>query len=328
MFKNFDLLKICLFIIFIFELIVYLLYIPFLKKEKISQSIREDGPQKHLAKHGTPTMGGVIFGIFIIFCYLLVLLITKLPVFTYQNLLIIISIIGYGLIGFIDDYLIVVRHNNAGLKPNLKFILQLIVALIIYGLLIINNHDSTISFFGKTISLSFFYGVFLMFFYSATANAVNLTDGIDGLASGIIITILLGIAIYSYLISNAEILLLSLVSIVTILGFMFFNINPAKIFMGNTGSMILGGLISCIFMVLKVEFLLLIMGSALVIETLSDIIQVTYFKITHGKRIFKMAPFHHHLELLNYSEWQIDLIFWSFSLVMSLIGVILGVKLF
>lgn len=328
MFKNFDILKISLFIIFLFELLVYLIYIPLLKKEKISQAIREDGPKKHLIKYGTPTMGGVIFGIFIIFCYLLVLFITKQPIFNYQNLLIIISIIGYGLIGFIDDYLIVVRHNNKGIKPNLKFILQLIVALVIYTILIINNHDSTINFFGKIINLSFFYGVFLMFFFSATANAVNLTDGIDGLASGVIITILLGTTIYSYLISNSEILLLSIVSIVTILGFMFFNINPAKIFMGNTGSMILGGLIACIFTILKIEFLLLIMGCALVIETLSDIIQVSYFKITHGKRIFKMAPLHHHLELLNYSEWQIDLIFWSFNLVMSLIGVILGVRLF
>lgn len=328
MLKNFDILKISLFIIFLFELLVYLLYIPLLKKQKIAQSIREDGPKKHLKKHGTPTMGGIIFGLFIIICYLLALFITNQKIFTYQNLLITISIIGYGLIGFIDDYLIVIKHNNKGIKPNLKFILQLLIALIIYGILIINNHDSTINFFGKTINLSFFYGVFLMFFFSATANAVNLTDGIDGLASGIIITILLGTTIYAYLTLHFEILLLSIVSIVTILGFMFFNINPAKIFMGNTGSMILGGLIACIFIILKVEFLLLIMGCALVIETLSDIIQIVYFKITHGKRVFKMAPLHHHLELLNYSEWQIDLIFWSFSLVMSLIGVIVGVRLF
>jgi phospho-N-acetylmuramoyl-pentapeptide-transferase len=125
-----------------------------------------------------------------------------------------------------------------------------------------------------------------------------------------------------------NLVILSVVSIIAILGFMFFNFHPAKIFMGNCGSLALGGILACIFLLMEKEVLLIIMGSALVLETLSDIIQVSYFKLTKGKRIFKMAPFHHHLELLNYSEWQIDLIFWSFSLAMSLIGVLIGVKLF
>lgn len=328
MINNFDFLKIVVFIFFILELLVYALFIPIFKKQKVAQSIREDGPKKHLLKSGTPTMGGIVFGIFILIMYFLLLLIEGKQIKTFNNLLIIISVIGYGIIGFIDDYLIVIKHNNKGINSNLKFILQLIIALIIYFIMLINNHNSSINFFGISINLSFLYGVFLMFFFSATTNAVNLSDGVDGLASGIVITILLGTMIYAYLRGNLEICLLSISSIITILGFMFYNINPAKIFMGNTGSMVLGGLLSCIFVVLKIEFLLPIMGFTLVLETLSDIIQVSYFKLTKGKRFFKMAPFHHHLELSNFSEWQIDLIFWSFNLVMALIGVIIGVRLF
>ena len=139
---------------------------------------------------------------------------------------------------------------------------------------------------------------------------------------------MIGSAIYAYYVNNTNILVLSVVSIIFIIGFMFYNIHPAKIFMGNTGSMILGALIAIIFIILKIEFLLLVMGMVLVIETLSDIIQVLYFKLTKGKRVFKMAPLHHHFELCGYSEWQIDLIFWMFSLVMSLVGVIIGVRLF
>lgn len=312
----------------IIEIILYSLFIKVFKREHIGQSIRKEGPVTHNRKKGTPTMGGIIFGIFIIIGYLIGLKIVGEPVLNYSTMVVIISIIGYGILGFIDDYLIVVRHSNEGISPNMKFIIQVIIALIIFIVLLHNNHSTVINIFSFKIDILFIYGIFIVFFLASSTNAVNLTDGLDGLASGIVVTILLGTSIYAYYVKNMNMVVLSTISIIFILGFMFYNIHPAKIFMGNTGSMILGALIGAIFIVLKIEFLLLLMGMILVIEVLSDIIQVSYYKLTKGKRVFKMAPLHHHFELSGYSEWQIDLIFWMFSLVMSLIGVIVGVRLF
>ena len=315
-------------IFFILELLFYQSLIPLLKKIKINQTVREDGPKKHIIKNGTPTMGGIIFCFFIIIFYFSFLFLFKLPINIYESLIIIISIIGYGLLGFIDDYLIVIKNNNKGISPNKKFLIQLLIASVIYGLLILNGHSSILNFFGLDINLSFGYGIFILLFFTSVTNSVNLSDGLDALASGIVVTILVGCFIYCSFLGLDYLTILCIISLIAILGFMFFNFHPAKIFMGNSGSMALGGLLACIFILMEKEVLLIIMGSALVIETLSDIIQVTYFKLTKGKRVFKMAPFHHHLELLNYSEWQIDLIFWSFSLTMSLIGVLIGVRLF
>lgn len=312
----------------IVEIILYSLFIKVFKKQKIGQSIRKEGPKSHINKKGTPTMGGVIFGILILIGYLLSLKLIGEPIVIYPTLVIIVTILGYGILGFLDDYLIVIKHNNAGISPSIKFIIQVIIAVIVFFILLNNNHSTVINIFGFKFDFTFVYGLFIVIFLSGTTNAVNLTDGLDGLASGTIITILIGTAIYAYYVNNTNILVLSVVSIIFILGFMFYNIHPAKIFMGNTGSMILGAIIAVIFIILKIEFLLLVMGMVLVIETLSDIIQVLYFKLTKGKRIFKMAPLHHHFELCGYSEWQIDLIFWMFSLVMSLVGVIIGVRLF
>ena len=312
----------------IVEIILYSLFIKVFKKQKIGQSIRKEGPKSHINKKGTPTMGGVIFGILILIGYLLSLKLIGEPIAIYPTLVIIVTILGYGILGFLDDYLIVIKHNNAGISPSIKFIIQVIIAVIVFFILLNNNHSTVINIFGFKFDFTFVYGLFIVIFLSGTTNAVNLTDGLDGLASGTIITILIGTAIYAYYVNNTNILVLSVVSIIFIIGFMFYNIHPAKIFMGNTGSMILGAIIAVIFIILKIEFLLLVMGMVLVIETLSDIIQVLYFKLTKGKRVFKMAPLHHHFELCGYSEWQIDLIFWMFSLVMSLVGVIIGVRLF
>lgn len=312
----------------IVEIILYSLFIKVFKKQKIGQSIRKEGPKSHINKKGTPTMGGVIFGILILIGYLLSLKLIGEPISIYPTLVIIVTILGYGILGFLDDYLIVIKHNNAGISPSIKFIIQVIIAVIVFFILLNNNHSTVINIFGFKFDFTFVYGLFIVIFLSGTTNAVNLTDGLDGLASGTIITILIGTAIYAYYVNNTNILVLSVVSIIFIIGFMFYNIHPAKIFMGNTGSMILGAIIAVIFIILKIEFLLLVMGMVLVIETLSDIIQVLYFKLTKGKRVFKMAPLHHHFELCGYSEWQIDLIFWMFSLVMSLVGVIIGVRLF
>jgi phospho-N-acetylmuramoyl-pentapeptide-transferase len=312
----------------IVEIILYSLFIKVFKKQKIGQSIRKEGPKSHINKKGTPTMGGVIFGILILIGYLLSLKLIGEPISIYPTLVIIVTILGYGILGFLDDYLIVIKHNNAGISPSIKFIIQVIIAVIVFFILLNNNHSTVINIFGLKFDFTFVYGLFIVIFLSGTTNAVNLTDGLDGLASGTIITILIGTAIYAYYVNNTNILVLSVVSIIFIIGFMFYNIHPAKIFMGNTGSMILGAIIAVIFIILKIEFLLLVMGMVLVIETLSDIIQVLYFKLTKGKRVFKMAPLHHHFELCGYSEWQIDLIFWMFSLVMSLVGVIIGVRLF
>lgn len=312
----------------IIEIVLYSFFIKVFKKQKIGQSIRKEGPKSHINKKGTPTMGGLIFGVLILIGYLLGLKLINEPINIYPTMVIIVTILGYGVLGFLDDYLIVIKHNNDGISPTIKFIVQIIIAVVIFFILLNNNHSTVINIFGVKFDFTFVYGLFIIIFLSGTTNAVNLTDGLDGLASGIIITILIGTSIYAYYVNNLNILVLSVVSIIFIIGFMFYNIHPAKIFMGNTGSMVLGALISIIFIILKIEFLLLVMGIVLVIETLSDIIQVLYFKKTKGRRIFKMTPLHHHFELCGYSEWQIDLIFWMFSLVMSLVGVIIGVRLF
>ncbi len=315
-------------IFFILELLFYLSFIPLIKKIKFNQTVRSDGPKSHIKKNGTPTMGGIIFTLFILIFYFSFLFLFKHPINLYESLIIIVSVLGYAFLGFIDDYLIVIKNNNFGISPTKKFLIQLLLALIIYGLLILNGHSSILNFFGININLAFGYGIFVMLFYSAVSNSVNLSDGLDALASGIVFTILIGCLIYTSYLGKTNLSILCIISMIAVLGFMFFNFHPARIFMGNSGSMALGGLLACIFILMGKEVLLIIMGSALVIETLSDIIQVSYFKITKGKRIFKMAPIHHHLELLNYSKWQIDLIFWSFSLAMSLIGVLIGVRLF
>lgn len=312
------------------SVILFMVFIPYLHRLKFGQTIRIEGPKEHYKKNGTPTMGGIVIILGSLITLLVTIFVTKaFEIESLKNIfLLLFPFIGYGLLGYLDDYLIIVKKNNQGVKPRIKFMLMLVLAGIYYYIYLSLGMPNTLNIFGKTIDLGFLYGIFILLFIAAVTNAVNITDGIDGLAGGLIVIALISLAGLAYYQDQKLMLAFILSLIATVLGFMIFNVNPASIFMGNTGSYALGGALAAIAIVLKVEMLMLVIGIVFVIETLSVIMQVYYFKITKGKRIFKMAPLHHHFELSGYSEWQIDFIFWSVGIFFGIIGLVMGVKLF
>lgn len=312
------------------SVILFMVFIPYLHRLKFGQTIRIEGPKEHYKKNGTPTMGGIVIILGSLITLLVTIFVTKaFEIESLKNIfLLLFPFIGYSLLGYLDDYLIIVKKNNQGVKPRIKFMLMLVLAGIYYYIYLSLGMPNTLNIFGKTIDLGFLYGIFILLFIAAVTNAVNITDGIDGLAGGLIVIALISLAGLAYYQDQKLTLAFILSLIATVLGFMIFNVNPASIFMGNTGSYALGGALAAIAIVLKVEMLMLVIGIVFVIETLSVIMQVYYFKITKGKRIFKMAPLHHHFELSGYSEWQIDFIFWSVGIFFGIIGLVMGVKLF
>lgn len=238
-----------------------------------------------------------------------------------------IVFIGYGLIGFLDDFIIVVMKRNLGLTSLQKLIAQIVVGVIAYFLLRQSEYFDTaiaIPLTSWTIDFGIFYVVFLVFWLVGFSNAINLTDGLDGLVGGTTFFTFLAFAWIAYAADVVSVTLVSIITATAMLGFLYFNRKPAKVFMGDTGSLALGGLIATISILLKIELLLLLIGLIYVIETLSVIIQVISFKTT-GKRVFKMSPIHHHFELSGWSEWRVVLTFWFVSFISALIAVLLEV---
>ncbi len=298
---------------FILSIILFIFWIPILRKLKLGQYIRLDGPQDHLKKSGTPTMGGLVMIVVIISIFIFFELYFLKDSF-YNILFYILPLMLYGVIGLIDDLLIINKHNNKGISPKAKIILQCL-SILIYYLIYYEKFNSIINLGIIKIDLKTFYFFFILLIFVSCTNAVNLTDGLDGLAGGTLVICFLGISILGYFKSNTSVSILSTICIGSLLGFLLFNHYPAKIFMGNTGSLMFGSLLALQMVALDEEMLLLIMASVFIIETLSVIIQVIYFKITNGKRFFKMAPLHHHFEKNGLSEWKIDLVFWLMALV-------------
>lgn len=315
------------------------LLIKFLLKKKAKQYIREDGPKSHLeTKVGTPTMGGLM----IIGGLVLATLLWQ-DLYNIYTWLILGAIIGFGSLGFLDDYLKVFRQNSDGLKAIYKFSGQIIVSAILVTILYlyksevaeiakasgIENVDGPGAIYlpfikNAVFDLSWVYIPFGIFWIVGFSNAVNLTDGLDGLASGLMTFVALGFAVLSYLTSRAdfseylqipfvegaeEITVASMILAGASLGFLWFNAHPAKIFMGDTGSLVLGGLVGLFSLIVKKEVLLLSIGGVFVVETLSVIIQVLSYKLTK-KRVFRMAPLHHHFELKGWNETQVVIRFW------------------
>ncbi|MBS6374848.1 MAG: phospho-N-acetylmuramoyl-pentapeptide-transferase [Erysipelotrichaceae bacterium] len=306
----------------VITLIAMPMLIPFLHKIKFGQEIRKDGPQSHLIKGGTPTMGGVVF----ILVPLLVLVVLDHTAFASREMLLVaMAYVGYGLIGFLDDYIIVVKKDNVGLRPGMKFLLQSILAVAFY-LFYRNIASSTvyIPLLDQTLDLGWLYFVLVYIMFTAESNAVNLTDGLDGLSAGTVIIAISPYVIFALLQDNKDLAMLLLAVVGALLGYLRYNLHPAKIFMGDTGSLALGGLLAATAMVLKQELLLVIIGGVFLLEVLSVVIQVTSYKLTK-KRVFKMAPLHHHFELSGFKETQVVLIFWSMGLVFAAIGCWLGV---
>ena len=318
--------------LFIFAIIALLItfilvpvLIPTLKRMKFGQSIREEGPQSHMKKTGTPTMGGLTFLISIIITSIIAIFFTD-----HSNpiILLLFVTIGFGLIGFIDDYIIVVKKNNQGLTSKQKFLAQIAIAIIFFILSdvfhLIEFSSINIPFTNFGIPLSFAYVIFIVFWQVGFSNAVNLTDGLDGLATGLSIIGFTMYAIMSFMLNAPAIGTFCIIMIFALLGFLPYNLNPAKVFMGDTGSLALGGIFATISIMLNQEFSLLFVGLVFVIETLSVMLQVSSYKLTK-KRIFKMTPIHHHFELSGWSEWKVVSVFWLVGLISGLIGLWIGV---
>ena len=298
--------------------------IPLLKRMKFGQSIRKEGPQSHMQKTGTPTMGGLTFLIPIILSSIVLLFVVE---DTATIIVMLIVTIGFGLIGFIDDYIIVVKKQNEGLSTKQKFLAQIVISIIIYFFLInIEGIESQISIPGTSIDipLGFLFVLWIIFWQVGFSNAVNLTDGLDGLATGLSIIAFGSFLVIAIYMDYFEMSLFLLIVIGSLLGFLIYNKHKAKLFMGDTGSLALGGMLATVSIMLNESLLLLIIGIVFVIETASVILQVASFKLT-GKRIFKMTPIHHHFELIGWSEWKIAIVFWSVGLLFGLIGIWLGV---
>jgi phospho-N-acetylmuramoyl-pentapeptide-transferase len=295
-----------------------------LRKLKAGQEIRGDGPETHLAKSGTPTMGG-----------LLILLSVTVSTLLWQDLnnaytwLVLFSMLAFGAIGFIDDYLKIFRKNSVGLHARVKFVGQTLVALVIMLFLYRNGNEHTtllyIPFFKyPVLDLSLLYIPFGVVLLVGTSNAVNLTDGLDGLAIGLVILVSVTFAIITYVTGRAdyaeylqipylrgsgELTIFSLALMGASVGFLWFNSHPAEVFMGDTGSLALGGVIGVLSLILKKEILLIVIGGVFVLEALSVIIQVASYKL-RKKRVFKMAPLHHHFELKGWDESKVVIRFW------------------
>ncbi|MCK1977255.1 phospho-N-acetylmuramoyl-pentapeptide-transferase [Jeotgalicoccus huakuii] len=310
---------------FLLTAVLIPLLIPLLKRMKFGQTIREEGPESHLVKTGTPTMGGLSFiSVTVVLSIIGLFFVDDV----YKLLVLIIVTLGFGLIGFVDDYIIVVKKNNAGLSSKQKFIFQILVAIIIYIIMInwIPDIDAGIRIPGTDflIPLGVFFVVWIVFWLVGFSNAVNLTDGLDGLSTGTSIIAFGSFLVISLILGEMEIALFLFILIGGLIGFLIYNKYPAKLFMGDTGSLALGGIIAIVSIMLNNSLLLLLIGLVFVIETLSVMMQVTSYKLT-GKRIFKMTPIHHHFELSGWNEWKIVIVFWSFGLICGVIGVILGV---
>lgn len=307
-----------LIVAFVATFVVGLFVMPILKKFKVGQVVRDDGPKEHLKKQGTPTMGGIIM--LIVLVVILAINSIKYPTL----LLAIVSILGFGLVGFIDDYKKLVKKNTKGLSPLKKiFGLVLVTAIFIFMYLKVFKlgTDITLPFISSPITLSVgAFIIFIAFILIGTSNAVNLTDGLDGLASGVVAIIMTFFTIVAVKNSNIEMMILGASSVGTCLGFLLFNFHPAKVFMGDTGSLALGGAVAAIAIMMKMEVYLAIVAFVCIIDTLSVILQVTYFKLTKGKRIFKMAPFHHHLELSGMKETKVVILFWVITAILCFVA--------
>ena len=315
------------FLIFILMIFSYFYLLPYLKKLKFGQSIRKEGPRSHYIKSGTPTIGGIIIFITFLLSLILFIVLFKNLSFTYSEILdfilILFVMIGYFIIGLIDDLLIIIKKNNKGLSPLLKFALELIISILFYFLYLYFNKSTKVSFFNLDIELFFLYGPFICLIFTSCTNATNLTDGLDGLLSMSILPVIVGFIFMGMLFGNNSVVIVSVSMLISIIIFLFFNFSKAKLFMGDTGSLMLGGYLGVMAIILNIPFILLIFGFIFVIETLSVILQVYFFKRTKGKRLFKMSPIHHHLELSGFKETTIAILYFIISTICVVVGVVL-----
>lgn len=304
---------------FLISVVFCPILIPFLRKLKFGQTEREEGPQSHLKKNGTPTMGGLV-----ILASILLTSLIYIGKFT-EILPVLFMTLGFGLIGFLDDYIKVVKKRSLGLTPLQKMALQFIVTgVFIYYYFKIAGLDTSIKIPFVSgdgfVMPTWLFIIFVFFVVLGTVNGVNFTDGLDGLASGVTVIVATFFTIAA-LSLNPSMTPITGAVVGSLLGFLLFNTYPARVFMGDTGSLALGGFVSSIALMLHMPLFIVIIGLIYLVEVLSVILQVGYFKLTHGKRIFKMAPIHHHFELCGYSETQVVAAFSIVTALLCLVGI-------
>ena len=311
---------------FLITVLLSPIFIPFLRRLKFGQSIRDEGPKSHQKKTGTPTMGGVM----ILFSIIVTTLVMteKFSDPTIKTYLLLFVTVGFGILGFLDDFIKVVMKRNLGLTSLQKLIGQILISIVFFIFLKQLDFSTAIEIpiLNYSFDLGYFYALFIIFWLVGFSNAVNLTDGLDGLVSGTSAIAFGAFAVLAWSQSQFEVAIFSVAIVGAVLGFLVFNAHPAKVFMGDTGSLALGGAIAAISILTKTEIILLVIGGVFVIETLSVILQVASFKTT-GKRIFRMSPLHHHYELLGWSEWKVVVTFWTVGLLCSIIGIYIEVWL-
>ena len=316
---------------FVLSLVAAVILIPLLKKLHVGQSVSKLINERHLKKDGTPTIGGLIFIIPTILIMLILYLRGSIE-FNSNLIILIFVFLSYGALGFIDDFLKVKYHNNDGLSIGVKFLLQTAIAVIFYIIYRNNGGDSNlvISSLGINVSLGWAFGLFILLVLVGTTNAVNISDGLDGLAGGLSVVAIMAYGVIAWgskwISGYQEIAIFAFVLCGAILGFLVFNTHPAKVFMGDTGSLALGGALATIAILTKHELSLLLIGGVFVVETLSSAIQIIAIRKFH-KKVFLKAPLHHHFEELGWEETDIVKLFWVVGLFLAMIGIIYGVWL-
>ena len=307
---------------FILSVIFGFFFIPILKKMNIKQKVSTYLIQ-HKKKDGTPTMGGLIFIIPTILTVLILLILNKIE-FTENLFIVLFVFVAYAVLGFLDDFLIIKRGNNSGLSVLQKLFGQLFIAVIFFYIFIHNGHEPVLDIhtLGIKINMGWFHGIFLLFVLLAGSNSVNITDGLDGLAGGLSLIAFLAFGLISWnstWISGSED-----IAVFCLLGFLFYNTHPARVFMGDTGSLSLGATLATVAIITSHEITLIIVAGVFVVETLSTIIQKISIKYFH-RRVFLMAPLHHHFEKLGWRENDIVKVFWVFGFILSMLGIAFGV---
>ena len=315
---------------FVISAVIGKFLVPALRRWKAGQSIKEDGPTWHMSKQGTPTMGGLMF----ILATIIVVLVVNGPAILsgdWTSVIVLVFALVFGAIGFLDDYAKIKKKENTGLTAGQKFLLQLAAAILFIVLLRkcgILSPNLYVPFLGVELHLPWVvYLIFAVLVITGTVNAVNITDGLDGLSSSVTLPVCaffaaaFGWAWVKWQQSGtAGMAVFAAALFGGLVGFLLYNHYPAKVFMGDTGSLFLGGAVCGMAFALDMPLILILVGIIYIIETLSDIIQVTYFKATHGKRIFRMAPLHHHLEMGGWNEKKVVFVFASISLVFCILA--------
>ena len=329
-----DIVLYCLAIVIAAVITVLLGYfmVPFLHKIKFGQTMREVGPSWHKNKQGTPTMGGIMFIIGSSVAAVICIAFLWLNGGAETQLMLVkvmagaLMAVGFGIVGFLDDYISIKKHRNLGLTEIQKLILQFIIvgAYLLSVALAGGTTETVIPFLGS-VDLGFFYYILAAVFIVGMVNAVNFTDGIDGLNTSVTLVVALVFSVIAMLLNRVGLSLYAAAIVGAMIGFLFWNANPAKVFMGDTGSLFLGGAVCALAFGVDMPILLILIGVIYIVEILSVVLQVTYFKISHGKRIFKMAPIHHHFEMCGWNENKICFVFSGVTLLAGIIGVLLAV---